>query len=58
MTNESKNEIFDFLDSVRESGTINMFGTAPLVQEEFELSRREARDILIEWMESYPRTVA
>lgn len=43
----------DFLMDLRESGETNMFGAAPYLQEEFGLSRSEARAILIEWMESF-----
>jgi len=42
-----------FLDDLRESGVTNMFGAAPYLQEEFGLDRRDAKDILIEWMKSF-----
>jgi hypothetical protein len=58
MTNESKDEMFDFLDTVRESGAINMFEGGRLIQEQYGLDRNEARDIVVEWMKTYPRTVA
>ncbi len=48
-----KEDIFAFLDNVRESGSINMFGAAPVLQEVFELDRREARDMLLEWMDTF-----
>ena len=48
-----KEEYFQYLDALRESGITNMFGAAPYLQNEFELSRNEARDILIEWMETF-----
>ena len=57
MTNESKEEIFTFLDDVRESSAVNMFEGGRLIQEHYGLSRYEARDILLEWMKTYPRTV-
>ena len=58
MDNTMKDEMFDFLDAVRESGAVNMFEGGRLIQEEYGLNRYEARDIVIEWMRSYPRTVA
>jgi hypothetical protein len=58
MTNESKDEMFDFLDTVRESGAINMFEGGRLIQEQYGLDRNEARAILVDWMKTYPRTVA
>ena len=45
-----KEEYFQYLDALRESGVTNMFGAASYLQNEFELSRNEARDILIEWI--------
>lgn len=58
MSNDMKDEMFDFLDAVRESGAVNMFEGGRLIQEQYGLSRHEARDILVEWMKTYPRTVA
>ena len=58
MTNESKEEIFTFLNDVRESSAVNMFEGGRLIQEQYGLSRYEARDILLEWMKTYPRNVA
>ena len=51
--NEQYEEYFNYLDMVRESGHINMFGAAPYLQEEFGLSRNEARHVLTEWMQSF-----
>jgi hypothetical protein len=48
-----KEDIFAFLDNVRESGRINMFGAAPVLQEVFGLDRRDARDMLREWMDTF-----
>lgn len=45
--------IFSFLDDLRDSGKINMFGAAPYVEEVFGLGRREARKVVIDWMESF-----
>ena len=44
---------FTYLNVLRESGVTNMFGAAPYLQQEFGLSRHEARDILKQWMESF-----
>jgi hypothetical protein len=48
-----KEEMFDYLDNLRESGVVNMFGATPYVQEAFDLTKSEARAILKEWMETY-----
>ena len=47
------NEYYEYLDFLRESGVTNMFGAAPYLEDRFDLSRQEARKILIEWMEQY-----
>jgi hypothetical protein len=44
-------EEFLFLNRLRESGTINMFGASTVLEDEFDLSRREARMVLTEWMQ-------
>jgi hypothetical protein len=46
-------EYFAYLNVLRESGVTNMFGAAPYLQKEFDLSKHEARDILKQWMESF-----
>lgn len=50
-----KQVIFNFLEELRDSGKINMFGAAPYLQEVFGLKRYEARDIVLEWMQSFKR---
>lgn len=42
-----------YLDELRESGEINMFGAAPVLQQEFNLSRAEAKACLVYWMETF-----
>ena len=42
-----------FLDDLRDSGEINMFGAPAVLQEEFGVSREQARQIVIAWMEDY-----
>jgi hypothetical protein len=49
----NKEEYFVYLDDIRESGDINMFGAGPYLQDAFGLSRYEARDILVEWMVTF-----
>ena len=48
-----KQEVFEFLDELRESGAINMFGAGPYVEEQFGYDRRDARALVIEWMETF-----
>lgn len=54
MTNDNPNQdVFDFLTNLREQGSINMFGAAPVLVEVFGVSRREARTLLQEWMTTF-----
>lgn len=46
-------EVNLFLDELRESGAINMFGTAPYVSEAFGVDKYEARDLVKNWMETF-----
>jgi len=48
-----KEIIFEYLDDLRESGVTNMYGAGSYVQDEFGLSRREAGDLLVEWMTTF-----
>ena len=47
------NEYFEYLVELRDSGETNMWGAAPYLEREFGLTRQEARDILIKWIESF-----
>ena len=47
----------DFLIALRDSGTVNMFGAAPHLQAEFGLDKREAREILANWMKSFKESL-
>ena len=45
---------YDYLDELRESGETNMFGAAPFLQDAFpELSKHEAKGILLSWMKEF-----
>ncbi len=46
-------EYKEFLDELRESGKTNMFGAGVYLEEEFGLSRREAREVLSNWMKNF-----
>ena len=43
----------EFLSKLRTSGKTNMFGAAPYLQAEFNLDKKEARELLAYWMGSY-----
>lgn len=44
-------EIFQYLDDLRESGVTNMFGSPAYLQEEFGLEKSEAREWFFKWIE-------
>jgi hypothetical protein len=54
MSNE-RPATFLFLDNLRDSGRINMFGAAPYLEKAFGLSKSEAREVLLQWMKSFNR---
>jgi len=53
MSNSDKQEVFMFLDELRSTGSTNMFGAAPLIEEFFGVDRKVARDLLKEWMKTF-----
>jgi len=53
-TIELKEEYANFLISLRDSGVTNMFGASPYLADAFpELSKDDARKVLMLWMESF-----
>ena len=53
ITEENKRCVFETLDAIRESGEMNVFGTARwLVKNGFVESKIDARLLVMEWMKS------
>ena len=50
---EEKESMFLYLDDLRESGQVNMFGSGTYLQSAFGLSRYEAKDVVLEWMKTF-----
>jgi hypothetical protein len=50
-----KNEYYQYLDALRESGVTNMYGAGAYLQDRFDLSKVEARDILTAWMKQFTK---
>jgi len=46
-------QIIAFLEELRESGRINMYGAVPYIVEEFNISESDARKVLLRWMDYY-----
>lgn len=49
-------EFFEYLDDLRLSGVTNMFGAESYLQEEFQLEKKDARNIHIGWMNTFDDT--
>ena len=49
----TQKEVSEYLDGLRESGITNMFGAAPYIQDEFEVSKKEAKEFLSTWMKNF-----
>jgi hypothetical protein len=46
-------EHYDYLIALRDSGVTNMWVAVPYLEDRFDLTRKEAKDILIEWIETF-----
>ena len=53
LTDPFTEEVFDFLDDLRDSGVTNMFGAVPYLIRAFGINRKDASDFLAEWMKTY-----
>ena len=50
---KTTNEHWIFLEHLRRSGIVNMFGSAPYLAAAFGLDQREASKIVSDWMRNY-----
>lgn len=46
-------EAFEFLDELRESGAVNMFGASAYVVDVLGHDKKTARNLVTAWMKSY-----
>ena len=46
-------DYFEFLNNLRESGEINMFGSVEVLQEVFGMSPSQARDVFLAWTKTF-----
>jgi hypothetical protein len=49
----SEETVKDFLNELRDSGSVNMFGAGTHLEAAFDMSRNEARAALVWWMEQF-----
>ncbi len=58
MTTEQITEYFQFLDGLRDSGSVNMMRARPVLSDHFRLSNKEALAVLTKWMETFDPDVS
>lgn len=46
-------EYYIFLDALRHTGFVNMYGAVPYLQDVFKLDQKKAIEVLASWMENY-----
>ena len=51
--NEIELAWLEYLDDLRESGITNMFGAAPFLVDEYGMQSKDARKVLVYWMETF-----
>ena len=45
-----KQDVFEYLNKLRESGEVNLLGLIPTIQEKFGLTYNDARNLVVEWI--------
>lgn len=50
MTN---NRYWIYLERLRRSGVVNMYGAGPYLEQRFLLNKQTAHNILLDWMKKY-----
>jgi len=53
MVVSEKEMMFEYLEDLRESAEVNLFGSGTYLQSAFGLSRYEAKDVVMEWMKTF-----
>jgi hypothetical protein len=53
ISTERKEEVFRYLDALRESGITNMSGAGKYITKTFAYNARDAKTLLMEWMETF-----
>ena len=48
-----RNEVYLYLEQLRETGETNMFGAGVYLEKHFKLPKHEARGYLADWMKQY-----
>jgi hypothetical protein len=48
-----KQEIHDYLSELRDSGETNMWFAAPYLEDRFGMSKQDAKQALLDWIQSF-----
>lgn len=48
----NRDEVYFFLDLLRDSGASNMFGAGEYLRAEFDMTKKESHESLSDWMKS------
>tara|TARA_R110000851_G_scaffold125146_1_gene255882 strand:+ start:41 stop:226 length:186 start_codon:yes stop_codon:yes gene_type:complete len=51
----STEEIYAYLELLKESGITNMLGSVPYIMAEFNINKIEARNLLISWIKTHKK---
>jgi hypothetical protein len=46
-------ERLEYLDELRESSVVNMYGAGEYVENKFDVDRKEAKEVVTYWMETF-----
>ena len=57
MVNQDRLEYYSYLENLRQSGVVNMFGAAPYLADAFNIDKNTAREILSDWMKNYDEII-
>lgn len=49
----TSNKYWRYLEALRRTGIVNMYGATPYLMQDFGLTRSEAKKILLDWMNNY-----
>jgi hypothetical protein len=52
---EIQKDVFRFLDDLRDSGQINMFGATSYIMDYQGCNKKQAQTLLSEWMQQYKK---
>ena len=55
-TEPDREECFGYLDALRESGLVNMYGAAPHVACTFGIDIKTARSVVSDWMKNFKKS--